>query len=302
MSIVKPYNFVGGTKARAQEVNDNFDRLYEQVNINITDIANAQTDITNLGIDKANVAGNSTQRFAVADATGDYDAVNKQTLMGKISNSLDIISGLQISKDSNSPDDTIIVSKGSCYDNGRDIILSLQNPLSKQNDNQIASARYYVYIIGDNNGVVIDILITPDSISPALPAGYTKYRQIGYLETDSNNKIYKVYSYGINPNGAVSITPNDSMPDMSRIVSGITSGYTAPAAGYINIIIKINGNDPQCYINYNNIRVARYSRGGDYGDRFRYTFFAPIAEGVQMTWSFSQGSAETAQFIYCKGA
>lgn len=228
MSIVKPYTFIGGTKARANEVNDNFDRLYEQVNINITDIANAQTDITNLGIDKADVQGSSLQRFAVADATGDYDAINKQTLMGKISNSLDIISGLQISRDSNSPNDTIIVSKGSCYDNNREIILLLQNPLSKKNDNQIANARYYVYIIGDNIGNTIDILITPDSITPALPSGYNKYRQIGYFNTDNDNAISNIYNYGMK------IDTPSPLAVLTSVYANGTSWYRVWSDGWID--------------------------------------------------------------------
>ena len=223
MSIVKPYNFVGGTKARAQEVNDNFDRLYEQVNINITDIANAQTDITNLGIDKADVQGSSLQRFAVADATGDYDAINKQTLMGRIANSLDTISGLQITKDPSNPDDRIIVSKGACYDNEREIVLRLYNSLGKTNDNQIASAKYYVYIIGDDYGTTIDILISPDSITPGMPSGYTRYRKIGYFETDGNNKISNIYSFGIDPENPNSIK--------SSYVSG-DNGYVVFSNGF----------------------------------------------------------------------
>lgn len=302
MSIVKPYTFVAGTKARANEVNEDFDRLYQQVNENITNIATNSTDITNLGIDKANVAGDATQRFAVADATGDYDAINKQTLQARIANSVDIISGLQITKDSNSPNDTIIVSTGAAYDNERVVILKLANPLSKKNDNQLANATYYVYIIGDNYGTTTDILISTSQIVPALPSGYERYRKIGYFTTDSSGNISKIYSFGINPDGPLGIQAEDVMPDMGRIISGISSGFVANASGYINIIIKINSNDPQCMIMYNGIRVARYSRGGDYGDRFRYTFFAPIAQGDTMTWSLSGGSAETAQFIYCKGA
>lgn len=204
MSIIKPYTFEGGTKARASEVNANFDRLYEAVNTNITDIANAQTAITNLGIDKANIEGNSLQRFAVADATNDYDAVNRHMFFSAIANSLDVISGLVISKDSNNPDDTIIVAPGSCYDSTRTVLLKLNSNTSKRNENQLASVTYYVYIIGDAIGNSIDILISPDSTVPSLPEGYTKYRKIGYFDTDENNKIKNIYSLGTDynsPNG-----------------------------------------------------------------------------------------------------
>lgn len=81
MSIVKPFTFVAGTKAKAGEVNDNFDVLYTQVNANISDLAQINIDIDNIGLNKANVNGSSTQRFSVADAVNNTDAVNKQYMM-----------------------------------------------------------------------------------------------------------------------------------------------------------------------------------------------------------------------------
>lgn len=81
MSIVKPFTFVAGTKAKAGEVNDNFDILYAQVNANISELAQVNIDIDNMGLNKADVNGNSTQRFSVADAVNNTDAVNKQYML-----------------------------------------------------------------------------------------------------------------------------------------------------------------------------------------------------------------------------
>lgn len=81
MSIVKPFTFVAGTKAKAGEVNDNFDVLYTQVNANISELAQINIDIDNIGLNKANINGNSTQRFSVADAVNNTDAVNKQYML-----------------------------------------------------------------------------------------------------------------------------------------------------------------------------------------------------------------------------
>lgn len=81
MSIVKPFTFVAGTKAKAGEVNDNFDVLYTQVNSNISELAQINIDIDNIGLNKADVNGNSTQRFSVADAVNNTDAVNKQYML-----------------------------------------------------------------------------------------------------------------------------------------------------------------------------------------------------------------------------
>lgn len=81
MSIVKPFTFVAGTKAKAGEVNDNFDVLYTQVNANISELAQINIDIDNIGLNKADINGNSTQRFSVADAVNNTDAVNKQYML-----------------------------------------------------------------------------------------------------------------------------------------------------------------------------------------------------------------------------
>ena len=57
MSITKPFTFVAGTKARANEVNQNFDVLYSQVNSNISAINTNANDIDTLDSNKANING-----------------------------------------------------------------------------------------------------------------------------------------------------------------------------------------------------------------------------------------------------
>lgn len=194
MSIVKPYTFVAGNKARANEVNANFDLLFQQVNANITEITQNALDIEELDSNKANINGSSTQRFAVADPVSNGDAVNKQTMFSYITNTLDYINGLTISKDSGNPNDTILVSPGSAYNSTHSIVLNLTTSTTKTNTTQAANATYYVYIIGDSSGTSIDILISSESIEPSLPSGYTLYRLIGYYTTDSNSNIYQIFN------------------------------------------------------------------------------------------------------------
>ena len=193
MSIAKPFTFTANTYAKASEVNADFDIVYSQVNANISAIATNATDIDNLENNKADINGSSAQRFAVADPVTSADAVNKQTLIKAIGNSIDYISGLVISKDSGNPEDTIIVSAGSCYDSTKTVVLSLDSSTSKQNLNQGASTTYYVYIIGNDTGSSVDILISPNSTTPTLPSGYTKYRQIGHYTTNSDSEIEYIY-------------------------------------------------------------------------------------------------------------
>lgn len=224
MSIVKPYTFVAGNKARANEVNEDFDVLYQQVNANITNIANVEEEIQTLSSTKANVNGDSTQRFAVADPVSSGDAVNKRTLFKQIANSIDYIGGLTISKDSGSPNDTILIDPGAAYDSLQEVVLKLDVLTSKQNTAQSANATYYVYIIGSDTGSSIDILISTEPSVPTLPVGYTLYRNIGKYTTDSSAHI----DYIFNADGRVI---NQDVYIIRTYISGY-SGYILFNNGY----------------------------------------------------------------------
>lgn len=230
MSIAKPFTFVANTYAKASEVNANFDTVYSQVNTNISSIAQNATDIDNLENNKANINGSTAQRFAVADAVSNGDAINKQTLFKSIGNSLDYISGLVITKDSGSPNNTIIVSEGSCYDSTKTVVLNKTNSSTKTNDNQVANATYYVYVVGNSTGSQVDILISESSVEPGLPIGYSIYRQIGYYKTNSNNNINSISYYGESATSDKSSANivNAVMPDYSRRTTFSTSGGTIP--------------------------------------------------------------------------
>ena len=80
MAIIKPFTFTAGTKARANEVNQNFDVLYSEVNAIDSSLTNIGVEIQSLGEDKANINGNASQRFQVASGINAYDAVNVSQL------------------------------------------------------------------------------------------------------------------------------------------------------------------------------------------------------------------------------
>lgn len=231
MSIVKPFTFVAGTKAKAGEVNDNFDILYTQVNANITNIANVEGELQTLSSTKANINGDSTQRFTVADAVSSGDAINKRTLFNQISNTIDYIGGLTISKDSGSPNDTILIDQGAAYDSTKEVVLKLDVLTSKQNSHQSANTAYYVYIIGNATSSSVDILISTEPNVPALPTSYTRYRKIGSYTTDDNGNISVIYSLS---NNVSSTIWNNAFPSNSYTPLSWTNEaqYIAPRNGW----------------------------------------------------------------------
>lgn len=267
MSITKPYTFTAGTKARANEVNADFDTLYSQVNINIADIAQNKLDIEDLESTKAEINGNATQRFAVADAVNSTDAINKQTLKKSINNTIDFISGYTIEKDINSPEDTILVNPGSCYDSTKEVVLSSEVVQSKQNASQSASTTYYVYVIGDDSGNQIDVLISTLSVTPNLPSGYTKYRQIGSYTTDDDSKINIISYYGdvANKDNNINNLISSIMPDYSKAQTRINgTEYLASSNGWLavyNAVANVN-HYPRLFIG---------NKSGEYDAEFKCT-------------------------------
>ena len=247
MSIAKPFTFVANTYAKASEVNANFDTVYSQVNSNISAISQNAVDIENLENNKADINGSSSQRFGVADAVTDSDAINKRTLRASIANSIDYISGFIITKDSGSPNDTIIVSEGTCYDSTKTVVLSKTNSTTKQNLNQGASATYYIYVIGNSTGSQIDILISESGVTPGLPGGYSLYRQIGYYTTDSDGNIKTITQLS---NSDI-FNINKIAPDYNnRQTKTINTTYTADEPGWVYVYSQsTNASSTSYYIN-----------------------------------------------------
>lgn len=299
MSITKPFTFVAGTKARANEVNQNFDVLYSQVNSNISAINTNANDIDTLDSNKANVNGSSSQRFACADPTSPSDAVNKQSLNKAIGNSINYIDGYVISKDSGSPNNTIIVSEGSCYDSTKTVVLNKTNSSTKTNDNQAANATYYVYVIGNSTGSQIDILISESGVTPGLPSGYTLYRQIGNYTTDGSNNIDNISYYGVDAlsNKSLNASINSVMPDYSKVVS-ISSGYTVTKFGYIFAYAHVRLGTSSISINGVSFNIASSSKeetAAGSGNLF------PVSPGDYVTASWGGRERGSFQFIPCKG-
>lgn len=238
MAITKPYTFQAGTKARASEVNQDFDILYSEVNRIGTEILNIDIDIQNVAEGKADINGNAGQVFKMANPEDSYDGVNKNFLENAIANIKDYINGFIISKDT---DTSIIVSSGSCYDSTSTVVINSTGNITKENTIQGAGTRY-VHAISDNAGRQVDILISSQSINPALPSGYTKYRLIGSFITDSSNNITNISYFGNmynNDNNPQSVLLS-IMPDWSRRVSRtVDTTYTTTQNGYLYVRVPV---------------------------------------------------------------
>ena len=293
MALLKPYTFTAGTKARASEVNANFDALYTEVNSLESRIIDYESHIQYLQNTKADINGSYLNRFAVANPITNYDAVNKQYLQNATANSITYINGLGITKVG---DATISVDAGSCYDSTNTQLLILENSLEKQNQTQAASSAYYVYLIGKSTGNE-DILISALSIDPNLPEEYLYYRRIGSYTTDSDNKITQINVEQLSQYSNSSTFFTQTAKDITNIVTpdytkpvNIASGGTVPGNGVIRFyhsnLLRNN-----ISINFNGVGVWSSWAGATGKDG--NTWYLQIGKNTTVTWS---GPIESATF------
>lgn len=296
MAILKPYTFTAGTKARASEVNANFDALYTEVNSLESRIIDYESQIQDLQNTKADINGSYLNRFAVANPITNYDAVNKQYLQNATANSITYINGLGISRAGNN---TITVNPGSCYDSTDTQLLVLENSLSKQNATQAASSTYYVYLIGKATGNE-DILISTLSIDPNLPDEYIYYRRIGSYTTDSNNKILQINVEQLSQYSGPDSFLNQNSEVMLSIISpdltsgiSISSGWVSTSAGWI--YASRSGDNFGATLNANGVTIL-YE--GSFGGYSNLNMGSLVYIDKNMNITFSNYSCK---FYPCKG-
>lgn len=226
-----PYSFIPGTKAKANEVNSNFLAVKTFVDTNEANIATNQSDIQNLENNKANLNGNISNRFRVADPTGNYDAVNKQYFKANIANSLDYIGGFKLTKQS---DTSISASAGSCWDSTYEYMITSNSALTKDQSNLGNNATYYVYVCADKETTNNELVFSLSNSTPELPAGFEYFRLLGKFTTDGNGHISQVI------NNDETISGEYSDKGYATLAGGITIQWGYADVNLNNSSVDIN--------------------------------------------------------------
>lgn len=230
MAFLIPNIFKPKTKARAEEVNENFNAIATQLNSNISSINNNDERIDNLEINKADRNGSTAEYFKCKDAVSDNDAVNKRVLNNNILNTKQYINGLYITPDNSSlTNNTIIVADGSCFDDTGEVRMELSTGgVSVQNTIQSANTIYYVYIVTTDDGLTFKV-----EISSASRYNGTS-RKLGYYITNTENKIVQVINYSVPQNGTVGrrLEPDYSKKPVEVSLTS-TASFTAPYDGWL---------------------------------------------------------------------
>ena len=303
MVLEIPYTFEPGTKAKASEVNADFEAIKSFVDGNEQDIARIQEDILELENDKADKNGDILQRFNVADVAttgGEYNAVNLQTYKKLSANTIDLIQGYQLAKFDNN---SITAQPGSCYDSTKSIIITSDATLTATQANLTANATYYVYVTYDNETLALVI-----DLSNSAPGGYTNYRQLGYFKTDSNGYInantISYYGIGGDSDKSAARYSHATMPNYSsRISRAWNTSYTADTDGWVFLQTRSidDRGDHIVTITYNGVSTDFSSAGNTTASEwFRYNLFIAVPRGA--TWTTSgDATGVTLYWIPCIG-
>lgn len=179
-----PYLFKGGTKARALEVNENFNEVQKSVEENEENIFQLQSDI----VTKANKTGDESVIFAVATANTPLGATNLQQVQTMIAPFLPLINGLNITRTNDS--NVYTVNSGACYDSTYKYVIQLAGSLPVFIHPQEANVVTNIFITRDILTTTPPQLVTTtDEVSPILPTQTTVYRKIGRYYTNMDNEL-----------------------------------------------------------------------------------------------------------------
>lgn len=268
-----PYIFIAGTKAKANEVNSNFTSIKQFVDQLESNLATAELDISNLEANKADVNGNQSEIFQVANAENNKDAVNLETLKDQTANSLDAIRGFIPSK-SNAT--TISCTAGDCWDSTYKAMISSSKTITLQDTSLAKNATYYIYVCYDKETSGCKLAFSTNSNTPTLPAGYDYFRIVGSFTTNSSGNIDTVY-----PIGSVDLSSRTGF--IGTYIGALPVNSTTVATQNCFVYTKLAGNGAYIIVYINNVEVSQQISGSKWYNTT--STLIPVKKGQTITIS-----------------
>ena len=188
------WKFTASTKAKANEVNENFTQLLNKDNEIIDAIDSINTSIADV-VHKGTSASDVLQ---VANALSSLDAVNLQTLNSLIEPLKGVMNGYRVNL--NMVSNTIYISPGSCYDSLGNRVIKSTEQLSELGTGRMANATLNLFILKDytnNNNPTTQVT---NNDYPTLETSTTIYRRMAQLLTNAEGKVTEVIPVGIRAN------------------------------------------------------------------------------------------------------
>lgn len=294
MTFSIPFIFRAGTKAKANEVNDNFTAVKQFVDLLEENTASAELNIAELQNNKANLNGNSQVRFQAADPVNTMDVVNKKSLNEAVGPSKGFINGLVLSKYSNNG---VTATAGTCWDSTNEVVIKSESSLTKTQSGLGQNATYYVFVVYNKDTTGVQLIFSLNEVNPELPTGYNYYKLIGNLSTDSNGDINSVSSYSNSipvSNIWTQMFPNYT----NRVGKAVNTTHTADTYGWLYCHTWVVEGSQTYSLVIDGVSFdlgsSLTNREGGHGDAFLF----PVAKGS--TYRMNGGNCYM-QFIPCIG-
>lgn len=252
-----PFIFKAGQKAKANEVNDNFASVKGFVDVLEDNLGDIETNVAILESNKANVNGDMTQRFQVANPSSAFDALNLQTFQDMTKSYREVISGFTPSKAANN---VIAVTGGSCWDSTFVYQIIQDTSLTCNITGLGANQTYYLYVVADKDTSTNQIVYNASPSVPLLPGGYEYYRRIGSFTTDGDGNVDTVLSEGETGDS------NSKIGFIGSVIGTAAGDTTLTENRWLYVSIGPNTGYRESKVTINGVEVLYYHGGSNYGD------------------------------------